>query len=147
MVWEPGQEAWANKPAAVRSYRGATGHLAPRQEAVWGEGEALVSVGQHMANLRRKDGLSKGPDRAAQLNAIDEDWELPLATGLAAPLPRPAHPAALPCPGGEGIGQSGTGVPARTGGPRAMGPAGGHGSAGAPRARASRSWSRMRQSR
>lgn len=34
MVWEPGEEAWESKLAALRSYRRATGHLAPRQDAV-----------------------------------------------------------------------------------------------------------------
>ncbi|MEU5289401.1 Helicase associated domain protein [Streptomyces sp. NPDC020755] len=81
MVWEPGEEAWENKLAALRSYRRATGHLAPRQDAVWGEGEAMVPIGQHMANLRRKGGLGKDPERAAeraaQLAAIDEDWNCP----------------------------------------------------------------------
>ncbi|MGX1255503.1 superfamily II DNA or RNA helicase [Streptomyces ambofaciens] len=84
MVWEPGEEAWENKLAALRSYRRATGHLAPRQDAVWGEGEAMVPVGQHMANLRRKgakNGLGKDPkraeQRAAQLTAIDPDWDCP----------------------------------------------------------------------
>ncbi|MER6539553.1 Helicase associated domain protein [Streptomyces sp900105755] len=86
MVWEPGEEAWEAKLAALRSYRRATGHLAPRQDAVWGESEAegLVPVGQHMANLRRKgakNGLGKDPERAAvraaQLTEIDEDWDCP----------------------------------------------------------------------
>jgi hypothetical protein len=81
MVWEPGEEAWERKVAALRSYRRATGHLAPRQDAVWGEGEAMVPIGQHMANLRRKGGLGKDPDRAAvraqQLTAVDEDWNCP----------------------------------------------------------------------
>ncbi|MFJ8536892.1 Helicase associated domain protein [Streptomyces sp. NPDC093591] len=84
MVWEPGEEAWEAKLAALRSYRRATGHLAPRQDAVWGEGEAMVPVGQHMANLRRKgakNGLGKDPERAAvraaQLTAIDPDWDCP----------------------------------------------------------------------
>ncbi|MFI2428599.1 Helicase associated domain protein [Streptomyces sp. NPDC018955] len=81
MVWEPGEEAWENKLATLRSYRRVMGHLAPRQDAVWGEGEAIVPVGQHMANLRRKDGLGKNPDRAAerakQLAAIDPDWNCP----------------------------------------------------------------------
>ncbi|MDV9192189.1 helicase associated domain-containing protein, partial [Streptomyces sp. SR27] len=61
-----------------------TGHLAPRQDAVWGEGEAMVPVGQHMANLRRKgakNGLGKDPERAAvraaQLTEIDPDWNCP----------------------------------------------------------------------
>ncbi|MFJ1998072.1 DEAD/DEAH box helicase [Streptomyces asiaticus] len=85
MVWEPGEEAWENKLAALRSYRRAMGHLAPRQDAVWGEGEgegeAMVPVGQHMANLRRKGGLGKDAERAAdrakQLAAIDPDWNCP----------------------------------------------------------------------
>ncbi|WP_327110825.1 DEAD/DEAH box helicase, partial [Streptomyces sp. NBC_01341] len=81
MVWEPGEEAWENKLAALRSYRRAMGHLAPRQDAVWGEGQAMVPVGQHMANLRRKGGLGKDVDRAAeraqQLAAVDEDWNCP----------------------------------------------------------------------
>lgn len=83
MVWEPGEEAWESKLAALRSYRRATGHLAPHQDAVWGESEAegLVPIGQHMANLRRKGGLGKDPERAAvraaQLTAIDEDWDCP----------------------------------------------------------------------
>lgn len=81
MVWEPGEEAWESKLAALRSYRQATGHLAPRQDQVWGEGEAMVPVGQHMANLRRKGGLGKDAERAAkraeQLAAIDPDWNCP----------------------------------------------------------------------
>ncbi|MFC8419214.1 helicase associated domain-containing protein, partial [Streptomyces coelicoflavus] len=81
MLWEPGEEAWENKLATLRSYRRATGHLAPRQDAVWGEGEAMVPVGQHMANLRRKGGLGKDAERAAeraqQLTSIDEDWNCP----------------------------------------------------------------------
>ncbi|MFE9500211.1 Helicase associated domain protein [Streptomyces collinus] len=78
MVWEPGDEAWENKLAAFRSYQRAHGHLAPRQDAVWGEGEAMVPIGQHLANLRRKGGLGKDPERAAeraaQLTKIDRDW-------------------------------------------------------------------------
>jgi superfamily II DNA or RNA helicase len=84
MVWEPGDEAWENKLAAFRSYRRAHGHLAPRQDAVWGEGEVMVPIGQHLANLRRKgakNGLGKDPERAAeraaQLAAIDPDWNCP----------------------------------------------------------------------
>ncbi|WP_327365026.1 DEAD/DEAH box helicase [Streptomyces sp. NBC_01217] len=81
MVWDPGEEAWENKLAALRSYRRATGHLAPRQDAVWGEGEAMVPIGQHLANLRRKGGLGKDADRAAeraqQLASVDEDWDCP----------------------------------------------------------------------
>jgi hypothetical protein len=84
MLWEPGEEAWEAKLAALRSYHRATGHLAPRQDTVWGEGEAMVPVGQHMANLRRKgakNGLGKVPERAAvraaQLTEIDPDWDCP----------------------------------------------------------------------
>ncbi|MFF8367150.1 Helicase associated domain protein [Rhodococcus erythropolis] len=83
MVWEPGEEAWENKLAVFRAYRRATGHLAPRQDAVWDDpaGDGPVPIGQHMANLRRKGGLGKDPERAAkraeQLAAIDEDWNCP----------------------------------------------------------------------
>ncbi|MEU5716260.1 Helicase associated domain protein [Streptomyces sp. NPDC020403] len=81
MVWEPVEEAWENKLAALRSYRRATGHLAPRQDAVWGEHEAMMPIGQHMANLRRKGGLGKNAERATvrakQLAAVDEDWNCP----------------------------------------------------------------------
>jgi hypothetical protein len=83
MVWEPGEEAWENKLAALRSYRRATGHLAPRQDAVWDDpaGGVPVPIGQHMANLRRKGGLGKDPERARaraeQLAAIDPDWDCP----------------------------------------------------------------------
>ncbi|MFF6961669.1 Helicase associated domain protein [Streptomyces sp. NPDC008317] len=79
-----GQEAWEAKLAALRSYRRASGHLAPRQDAVWGEGDAMVPIGQHIANLRRKgtkNGLGKDPERAAvraaQLTKIDPDWNCP----------------------------------------------------------------------
>ncbi|MEU9376477.1 Helicase associated domain protein [Streptomyces sp. NPDC048255] len=84
MVWEPGEEAWEAKLAALRSYRRATGHLAPRQDAMWGEDDEMVPIGQYMANLRRKgakNGLGKNEDtattRAAQLAAIDKDWNCP----------------------------------------------------------------------
>lgn len=82
MVWEPGDEAWETKLAALRSYRRAHGHMAPRQDAVWGEGNnELVPIGQLMANVRRKGGLGKDAERpeerAEQLTAIDEDWNCP----------------------------------------------------------------------
>ncbi|MFD4247959.1 Helicase associated domain protein [Streptomyces sp. NPDC058525] len=84
MVWEPGEETWEAKLAALRTYRRATGHLAPRQDAVWGEEDEMVPIGQQMANLRRKgakNGLGKDEDtattRAAQLAAIDKDWNCP----------------------------------------------------------------------
>ncbi|WP_284581812.1 DEAD/DEAH box helicase [Streptomyces sp. 2P-4] len=84
MVWEPGEEAWEAKLAVLRSYRRATGHLAPRQDAMWGENDAMVPIGQYVANLRRKgtkNGLGKDPKRAAvraaQLTEIDSDWDCP----------------------------------------------------------------------
>lgn len=82
MVWEPGEEAWETKLAVLRSYRRAHGHLAPRRDAVWGNADSeLVPVGEQMANLRRPHGLGKNPARAAvraaQLTAIDPDWNCP----------------------------------------------------------------------
>ncbi|MFF0851189.1 Helicase associated domain protein [Streptomyces sp. NPDC003280] len=82
MVWEPGEEAWETKLAVLRSYRRATGHLAPRQDAMWNDPDGQpVAIGQLIANLRRPHGLGKDPDRAAerarQLTAIDEDWNCP----------------------------------------------------------------------
>ncbi|MDX2853081.1 Helicase associated domain protein [Streptomyces sp. PA03-3a] len=85
MVWEPGDQAWETKLAAFRSFQRAHGHLAPRQDAMWGEafdnGSKPVPVGQHLANLRRQGGLGKDParaaDRAEQLAAIDPDWNCP----------------------------------------------------------------------
>ncbi|MEU9198353.1 helicase associated domain-containing protein [Streptomyces hundungensis] len=84
MVWEPGDEAWETKLAALRSYHRAHGHLAPRQDAVWGEGQGddeQLAIGQLCANLRRKGGLGKDPERAAeraaQLAEIDPDWNCP----------------------------------------------------------------------
>ncbi|MFF7859451.1 Helicase associated domain protein, partial [Streptomyces sp. NPDC007904] len=83
MVWEPGEEAWERKLAVFRAYRRATGHLAPRQDAVWDDPTdgTPVPIGQHMVNLRRKGGLGKDAERAAvraqQLAAIDPDWNCP----------------------------------------------------------------------
>ncbi|MYS13687.1 helicase associated domain-containing protein, partial [Streptomyces sp. SID4982] len=82
MVWEPGDEAWENKLAALRSFHRAHGHLAPRRDALWGDTDnELVPVGEHMANLRRTDGFGKNPQRAttraAQLAQIDPDWNCP----------------------------------------------------------------------
>ncbi|MFH9177221.1 helicase associated domain-containing protein, partial [Streptomyces albogriseolus] len=84
MVWEPGEEAWERKLAVFRAYRRATGHLAPRQDAVWDDpagGGHVLPIGQYMTNLRRRDGLGKDPRRAAvraaQLAAIDPDWNCP----------------------------------------------------------------------
>lgn len=72
----PGEEAWKTKLAMLRLYRRAHGHLAPRQDAVWGERDNdLLPIGQLIANLRRKGGLGKDPERAeeraAQLTAVE----------------------------------------------------------------------------
>ncbi|GAA2445258.1 hypothetical protein GCM10010405_30870 [Streptomyces macrosporus] len=82
MVWEPGEEAWENKLAVLRSYRRVHAHLAPRQDAVWDDTDGRsVAIGQLMANLRRKGGLGKDPERAKtraeQLRAIAPDWNCP----------------------------------------------------------------------
>ncbi|WP_443034228.1 helicase associated domain-containing protein [Streptomyces sp. BE147] len=82
----PGDEAWEAKLAALRSFHRAHGHLAPRQDGVWGEADdGLVAIGQHITNLRRKDGLGKDPERAGthgeQLAAIDQDWNCPWPLG------------------------------------------------------------------
>ncbi|MGW1374519.1 Helicase associated domain protein [Streptomyces sp. NPDC002446] len=83
MVWEPGNEAWENKLAALRSYQRATGHLAPRQDTTWDNpaNGAPLPIGQLMANLRRKNGLGKdvarARERAEQLADIDPDWNCP----------------------------------------------------------------------
>ncbi|MFD3886280.1 hypothetical protein [Streptomyces microflavus] len=68
---------------ALWLYRRATGHLAPRQGAVWDDppGGNPVPIGQHLANLRRKGGLGKESGAAArrveELAAIDENWACP----------------------------------------------------------------------
>ncbi|WP_106432247.1 DEAD/DEAH box helicase [Streptomyces sp. Tu6071] len=83
MVWEPREEEWERTLAGLRSYRTAYGHLAPHRRETWGEdeGEDVVRVGDLMANLRRKDGLGKDAKRAAaraaQLRAVDADWDCP----------------------------------------------------------------------
>ncbi|WUD70337.1 Helicase associated domain protein [Streptomyces sp. NBC_00510] len=85
MVWEPGDQAWETKLAAFRAFHRTHGHLAPRQDAVWSDGPDgethPVPIGQHLANLRRKGGLGKNPERAAtraaQLAAVDPDWNCP----------------------------------------------------------------------
>ncbi|MFD9427228.1 MULTISPECIES: hypothetical protein [unclassified Streptomyces] len=52
MMWEPRNEAWETKLAALRSFHRHHGYLAPRKDAVRGEAEdELVAIGQLMANL------------------------------------------------------------------------------------------------
>lgn len=81
MVWEPGEEAWEAKLAALRSYRRATGHLAPRQDAVWGRGRGdgahRATLGQPPAQGRPREGPKRAAERAKQLAAIDPDWNCP----------------------------------------------------------------------
>ncbi|MFJ9822239.1 Helicase associated domain protein [Streptomyces sp. NPDC101151] len=83
MIWEPGDQAWEQKLAVLRSYRRATGHLAPRQDTVWDNPDGRpAAIGQLIANLRRPHGLGKkdantAATRAEQLTAIDPDWNCP----------------------------------------------------------------------
>ncbi|THA46547.1 hypothetical protein E6R62_33545 [Streptomyces sp. A1136] len=58
-----GEEAWEAKLAVLRSYRRATGTWRPRQDAMWGEDDEMVPIGQYMANLRHK-GAKNGPPAA-----------------------------------------------------------------------------------
>ncbi|MGW8768359.1 Helicase associated domain protein [Streptomyces sp. NPDC055815] len=111
MVWEPGEEAWETKLAALRSFHHAHGHLAPRQDATWGDSDTdSIAIGQLMANLRKTGGLGKDPERAAvraaQLAEIDPDWNCPwpldwqrhhrVLAGLAADEPDGRLPAIAP---------------------------------------------------
>jgi hypothetical protein len=79
MVWEPGNEVWEAKIALFRSYRRATGHLAPPHDARWPDEDGTEQpIGQYLVNLRRPSGLGKNPEaaeaRVAQLAEIDKDW-------------------------------------------------------------------------
>lgn len=69
-----------NSPSCAPT--GAPTATSPRRDAVWGTADSeLAPVGEHMANLRRTHGLGKNPERAtvraAQLAAIDPDWNCP----------------------------------------------------------------------
>lgn len=80
MVWEPGEEAWEAKLAALRSYQRATGHLAPRQNAVGrgrSDGAHRAALGQPPAQGRPREGPKRAAERAKQLAAIDPDWNCP----------------------------------------------------------------------
>lgn len=66
MVWEPGQEAWEAKLSAFRSYRRATGHLAPRQAACptshpASSGTATTSANGDVGNKNQAPGSSCRP--------------------------------------------------------------------------------------
>lgn len=92
MVWEPGEEVWEAKLAALRSCRRATGHLAPRQNAMWGEDDEMVPIGQpptqrRQERTRQRPGTSRRPRGAAERDR--PGLELPLAAQLATP---PTHP-------------------------------------------------------
>ncbi|GAB1340828.1 DEAD/DEAH box helicase [Streptomyces sp. E-15] len=74
MVWDPAEAAWEENLAAARAYYAQTGTLAAPVTAC-----ALDKpVGQWLANCRKTGGLGKNEEtaarRAAQLAAIDEDW-------------------------------------------------------------------------
>ncbi|OBQ54406.1 hypothetical protein A4U61_01055 [Streptomyces sp. H-KF8] len=63
---EPGEKARENKLAALRSYRRATGHPTPRQDAVRGEDEPMAPVGHHLADLRRRGVPGRDAERATE---------------------------------------------------------------------------------
>ena len=79
MVWEPGDEAWESKLAVLSSYRRAHGHLRRGGAGA----TSWCPFGQLRANLCGKGGLGKdlrrAEHRAAQLTAVDPDWNYPWA--------------------------------------------------------------------
>lgn len=80
MVWEPGDEAWETKLATVRSYRRATGHLAPAGRGLGrgcGKGAGRTAHGQPSSQGRPGEGHEAAEERAEQLAAIDRDWNCP----------------------------------------------------------------------
>ncbi|MEU2396355.1 helicase associated domain-containing protein, partial [Streptomyces sp. NPDC007369] len=85
MVWDPAEADWQDNVEAARLYMGRHGTLAAPRSAVVAEpggeaGRALDGpsgaigrpIGQWLSNCRRPGALS--PERAAQLAAIDPDW-------------------------------------------------------------------------
>ncbi len=81
MVWEPGEETWENKLAVFRPTGRQPDTSHPGKTPYGARAKRRSRVGQHITNLRRKSGLGKNPERAAeraaQLTAIDEDWNCP----------------------------------------------------------------------
>lgn len=63
MVWEPGEEAWEAKLAALHSYRRTTGHLAPRQDAIW---DGPVGGGPRASRAAHGQPPSQGRPRQGQ---------------------------------------------------------------------------------
>ncbi|MGW8955536.1 Helicase associated domain protein [Streptomyces sp. NPDC055709] len=76
MVWDPADAAWEENLAAARAYHAAYSTLAAPVTAAILE----KPVGQWLANARKTGGLGKDPERAArraaQLAAIDPDWNV-----------------------------------------------------------------------
>ncbi|MEV5283329.1 helicase associated domain-containing protein [Streptomyces sp. NPDC051994] len=76
IVWDTGDQTFAENLAAARAYFSEAGTLAAPRHAT-----ALDKpVGQWLTNIRRPGGLGKDPVRADQLAAIDRDWN-PAALG------------------------------------------------------------------
>ncbi len=65
MVWEPAEEAWENKLATLRSYHRHHGHLAPGQDAVWGERDSNTGQVGSLARLADYDAQSSAICRAS----------------------------------------------------------------------------------
>ncbi|MFJ6636970.1 Helicase associated domain protein [Streptomyces sp. NPDC091376] len=76
IVWDPADAAWEETLAAARAYYDAYATLAAPVTATILD----KPVGQWLANTRKKGGLGKDPERAArraaQLAAIDPDWNV-----------------------------------------------------------------------
>ncbi|MCB5181869.1 DEAD/DEAH box helicase [Streptomyces antimicrobicus] len=85
MVWDPAEADWLDNVAAAQLYMGRYGTLAAPRSAVVAEpggqperaldgpgGAVGRPVGQWLSNCRRPGALT--PERAAQLAAIDPDW-------------------------------------------------------------------------
>ncbi|WP_327270813.1 helicase associated domain-containing protein, partial [Streptomyces sp. NBC_01218] len=74
VVWDPVDAAWEENLGAAKAYFAAYGTLAAPVTAMIMD----RSVGQWLANARKKNGLGKDPGRAsrraAALAAIDPDW-------------------------------------------------------------------------
>jgi hypothetical protein len=96
MVWEPGEEAWESKLAALRSYHRATGHLAPRQDQVVGRGRGdgarRAACGQSPQEGRPRKGPRARRGAGNTTGGDRPGLGLPVAARLATPLPRPRRP-------------------------------------------------------
>jgi len=69
MIWDTHQATWATNLATIQAFHDQSGHLAiPKGQP----GGAFLAEQRSLAHRGHLD-----PDRAAQLHAIDPDWQLP----------------------------------------------------------------------